>query len=201
MEEEKKEPGTQHFKLWLFAVIITMIFILGRITAYADETDAVTDVLTSGEEVEHDYEYVILQWLEQDSYSVLVLGTSGSFYYDGKITGVINSVTTSMSGLQGGVLTDFCSYDNETNKTATPYDETITEKFTIVYSSTDIIDENYQVVFQQTPLKKVGGMTLAETIPQQMGVQMGVILPVAVGCLALLVGLAILPTKLRIFLH
>ena len=199
--EEKRETGVQHFKLWLFAIIITMIFVLGRITAHADETDTVTDILTSGEEVEHDYEYVILQWRGQDTYLVLVLGTSGSFYYDGKITGVINSCSTGMNGLQGGVLTNFCSYDNETNKSATPVDVTITDDYTIVYSSTDIIDNNYQLVFQQTPLEKMGGRTLVETIPQEMGIRMGVILPVAVGCLALLVGLAILPKKLQIFLR
>lgn len=156
-----EEKNVEHFKIWLFVIIITMIFVLGRITAHADETDTVTDILTSAEEIEHDYEYVIIQHEQSDTYLALVLSSSGcvvSGTTEGAtVTGVINSLCTGMNGLQGGFLTEYCSYDNEINKTATPITYTLEEHHTIVYSSTDLLDSNNKVVFQHTPLLKQGG--------------------------------------------
>lgn len=194
MEEEKKETGTQHFKLWLFAVIITMIFVLGRITAHADELEFEFDT------AENMYHYYVVFYTADGYYmystdkAMRWDGESGKLYMMGgtkyryyrSADGKKWTENTSVSGT---------AMDYQNVITASPD----TTKESIAYSSYDIPADDGSVFFslQLQAVVKTATPHLITLIKRNLTV----ILPVAVGCLALLVGSVILPTKLRIFLH
>ena len=192
MEEEKKETVTQHFKLWLFAIIITMIFVLGRITAHADELEFEFDT------AENMYHYYVVFYTADGYYMYstdkamgwdggklyMVGGTKYRYYWSGD--GKKWTENTSVSGT---------AMNNQNVYTA----DSDTVKNSIAYSSYDIPADDGSVFFslQLQAVVKTATPHLITLIKRNLTV----ILPVAVSCLASLMALAILPKKLQIFLH
>lgn len=189
--EDKKESCSSfwHFKLWLFAIIVTLIFLFGRVTAHAAEMEFQFDTAVGM------YSYYFVAYdVRTEDYRMYTSTkpfwvNETSVYAQGECSfnSFVSEDGINWNGQQ-------YAYDNlvEGEK------DNVCDRSYLVYSSHDICDEDGNVFF--SVMQQI--MTVqVPRVQRKVMANLEVILPTAVFCLALLMGLAILRKKLPAFLH
>lgn len=205
MEETKESPLVNHFKLWLFVIAVSLIFIYGRVTAHAE--DSIETQLNNA-----DFEYAI--FLNKDSGVGYIKVWKGEFKPDSKSyagEGFFCDMTYSFKYASGSGASDFENFtdcyntivDNYATCNYTPYgiSTELAEGYEWTYASCDLIDKDGNVFFWLQPWVMVHLVTPIQTVAPATTKIMKIILPIAVFCLALLMGLVILRKKLPVFLR
>ena len=201
------------FVRWLPFICATLLLLGSSMSVFAATVYHLpSDIVDKSEKVFGSSDYNYLIYRNEDNYYIVVIPSYAVFYHDTSYqfdlwynsseymiaSSSDGSNWNELEGYAGGAPQKANTYNSNSSKIVTSNVDVYTISANASYKETSWIKENSTGVFFQRPPVPIAELAIPLTATVQK--QTGIILPIAVCCLALLIGSIVLLPRLKIFL-